>query len=140
MSPTTLRFIIAAVLLIHGIGHTMAIFPAMGASPSEGWNTHSWLLSGLIGDTLSRVLCVALYLAAFVGFVGAALALLGWVVPHEWWRTLAIVSSVISLLALALFLNALAAFFNKLGAIAVDVAVLVALLVLNWPTEADIGY
>jgi hypothetical protein len=57
------------------------------------------------------------------------------------WRTLAIWSSVISLVAIALFWNAFVALFpNKIGAIAVDVATLVALLWASWPTEADIGF
>jgi hypothetical protein len=42
---------------------------------------------------------------------------------------------------LALFWNSFASLFpNKIGAIAVNIAVLVCLLWLNWPTEADIGY
>jgi hypothetical protein len=62
-------------------------------------------------------------------------------VPHEWWRTLAIVSAVVSLVALALFWNAFIYLFpHKVGAIAVNVAVLVGLLWANWPSEADIGY
>jgi hypothetical protein len=79
-------------------------------------------------------------LAALVGFLAAALGLMGWLVPHDSWRTLAIVSAVISLIALALFWNAFVSFIpNKLGAIAVDIATLVCLLGLNWPSEADLG-
>ena len=82
-----------------------------------------------------------LFGAAFVGFIAAALGLFGWLVPHELWRTLAVVSAVISLVGLALFWNSLAALFpNKIGAIAVDIAVLEGLLALNWPTETGIGF
>ncbi len=56
------------------------------------------------------------------------------------WRTLAVAAAVVSLVAIALFWNAFVSFIpNKLGAIVVDVATLVCLLVLNWPTEADLG-
>jgi hypothetical protein len=80
-----------------------------------------------------------LYLAALIGFIGAALALLGWVVPHDWWRMLAVVSAVVSLIAVVLFWDALIALFpHKVGALAVNIATLVCLLVLNWPTEADL--
>ncbi len=149
MSGTVLRAIIAFVFAFHGIGHAMGIIPALGAVDSEGasqgwmknWSSHSWLLTNLLGDPVSRVLCVLLYGTALLGFVGAALALLGWGVPHEWWRTLAIVSAVISLLALLLFWNALIMLFpHKVGALAINIATLVCLLVLNWPTEAAIGY
>jgi len=54
---------------------------------------------------------------------------------------LAVVSAVVSLVAVALFWNALVALFpNRVGALGVDIAVLVCLLLLNWPTEAEIGY
>ena len=149
MSGTVLRAIIAFVFAFHGVGHAMGIIPALGMVNIEGssqgrlknWSSHSWLLTELLGDTASRILCVALYLAALIGFIGAALALLGWVVPHDWWRTLAVVSAVISLLAILLYWNALILLFpHKVGALAINVATLVCLLVLSWPAEADLGF
>ena len=141
MSPTTLRIIIGLVLLVHGIGHVMAFFPALNISSTDNWHHRSWLLTPLIGDTASRVISIILFGAAFLGFIAAALGLFGWLVPHELWRTLSVYSAVISLVALALFWNSFASFFpNKIGAIAVNIAVFVCLLWLNWPTEADIGY
>ena len=141
MSGTTLRIIIALVFFVHGVGHAMGIIPALGLSTVKGWSSQSWLLTPILGDTVSRIISFVLFLTALVGFVGAALALMGWLVPHDSWRTLVIVSAVISLVAIALFWNAFVSFFpNKLGAIAVDVATLVCLLVLNWPTEVDLGF
>ena len=141
MSPTVLRTIIALVLFVHGIGHVMAFFPALGISSTETWHARSWLLTSVIGESASKVILVILFGAALLGFVGAALALMGWLVPHDIWRTLSIVSAVISLIAIVLYWNAFVALFpNKIGALAVDIAVLVCLLFLNWPSEADIGY
>jgi hypothetical protein len=141
MSGTTLRFIIAAVLFIHGIGHFMGVMPALRLVDVKGWNSQSWLLTPLIGETASRILSAVLFLVALAGFIASALALLGWIVPHDSWRTLAVVSAVISILTIVLFWNAFVALFpNKVGALGVDIAVLVCLLVLNWPAEADIGF
>jgi hypothetical protein len=141
MSGVTLRALIAVVLFIHGIGHVMGLLPAFGLSTVEGWNSRSWLLTPILGETISRILSIILFLVALVGFVASALALLGWVVPHDWWRTLAVVSAVISIVTIVLFWNAFVSFFpNKVGALGVDIAVLVCLLVLNWPTEALLGY
>jgi len=149
MSGTVLRAIIALVFAFHGVGHAMGIMPALGLVGGEranqgwlkDWSSHSWLLTNLLGDAVSRILCVVLYGAALVGFIGAALALVGWGVPHDWWRTLAVVSAVISLVALLLFWNALIFLFpHKVGALVVNVATLVCLLVLNWPTEAALGF
>jgi hypothetical protein len=149
MSGPVLRAIIAFVFAFHGVGHAMGIIPALGIVNVKGasqgwlknWSSHSWLLTNLLGDTVSRILCVILYGAALIGFLGTALALLGWGVPHEWWRTLAIVSAVISLVALLLFWNALIFLFpHKVGALAINIATLICLLALNWPTEADLGF
>jgi hypothetical protein len=141
MSPTTLRIIIGLVLIVHGIGHAMAFFPALNIFSNESWHHRSWLLTPLIGDTASRVISMILFGAALLGFIGAGLGLFVWLVPHEWWRSLAVVSAVISLVALALFWNSFASLFpNKIGAIVVNIAVLWGLLLANWPSEADIGF
>lgn len=141
MSGLTLRIIIAVVLFFHSIGHVTGVLPAIQVVDVKGWNSHSWLLTPLIGEMASRILSAILFLTALVGFFLAALALLGWLVPHDWWRTLAVVSAVVSMVTVLLFWNAFVALVpNKVGALAVDIAVLVCLLLLNWPTEADIGY
>jgi hypothetical protein len=148
MSGTVVRAIIAFVFAFHGVGHAMGIIPALGIVNVEGlsqgfknWSSRSWLLTNLLGEPVSRIVCIVLYGAALIGFIGAALALLGWLVPHDWWRTLAVVSSVISLAALLLFWDALIFLFpHKIGALAINVATLVCLLALNWPTEADLGF
>jgi hypothetical protein len=141
MSGTTLRALVAVVLFMHGIGHSMGVLPAVNLSSVEGWNSRSWLLTPILGETISRILSIILFSIALVGFLASTLALLGWVVPHDWWRPLAVVSSVISIVTIVLFWNAFVTFFpNKIGALGVDIAVLVCLLALNWPTEAMLGY
>jgi hypothetical protein len=141
MSGTTLRIIIAVVLFAHGVGHVMGVMPALGLSNIKTWSSHSWLLTPLLGETASRVISILLFLAALVGFIAATLGFLGWLVPHDAWRTLAVVSAVISLVALALYWNAFVSFIpNKVGAIAVNVATLACLLVLAWPSETFLGF
>jgi hypothetical protein len=78
----------------------MGIIPALGLSSIKGWSSHSWLLTPLLGDTASRIISVVLFLLALVGFLVAALGLMGWLVPHDLWRTLVIASAVISLFEL----------------------------------------
>jgi hypothetical protein len=139
MSGQKLQWLIALVLLIHAVGHTMGILPAAGYSLSPTWTSQSWLLSGILGQPMADGLSIAIWLAATVGFLLAFLALMGWGVPHTWWRPLAVVSAVISLLGLFFFWNAFASWFNKAGAIVVDVAILIGLLVRHWPSEADLA-
>jgi hypothetical protein len=123
MSTTTIRSIAAFVMIIHGIGHAMALFPALNLASTEQWHYRSWLLTGILGESLSRVLVIILFGAAMIGFVAAGLGLLGWLVPPSAWQTLAIGSAVLSLIALGLFWNAFVLLIpNKVGAIAVNLA------------------
>ena len=149
MSGTTLRLIIAGVICFHGIGHLMGVIPALrlipinDSSPDwlKGWSSRSWLLTNLLGNSVANVICAILFAAGFIGFIGTGLSLLGWLVPHAWWRSLAVVTAVLSLVTLALYWNGLMLFFpHKAGAISVDVATLVCLLWANWPTETAIGF
>lgn len=129
MSTATLRTITGLVLIVHGIGHSMALLPALNIASTEKWHFRSWLLTGVLGDTVSRALVVALFGAALIGFIAAGLGLFGVLVPHSAWQRLALISAVIGLVALALFWNAFVTFFpNKIGALAVNIATLWALL------------
>ena len=49
MSTATIRIITGAVLILHGIGHAMALVPALNIFSTDAWNTRSWLLTGGIG-------------------------------------------------------------------------------------------
>jgi hypothetical protein len=64
-----LTWIIAIVFFIHGIGHIMCIMPALGVNVSPGWNSDSWLLTGLIGQPAANVVAIVIWLVAIVGFL-----------------------------------------------------------------------
>lgn len=132
MSASTVRLITGLVLIVHGIGYALAFFPAMNITKVDNWNYQSWLLSGTVGDTASRVIVIVLFGIPFIGFIAAGLGIFNFLVPHEWWQTLAIVSAIVGLIALVLFWNAFPSLFpNKIGAIVVNVLVLWALLGTN---------
>lgn len=129
MADTTWRIIIAVILIAHGLGHGLGMLAAIGVKLSPTHSPDSWLFTRLLGDTGARIIGFVIWLLALVGFVGAGLGLLGWLVPAASVPALAIGASVISLAGLALFWNAFPFFFpNKVGVIVVDVAVLVYLI------------
>jgi len=130
------RIVIAVVLLAHGIGHSLGLFPAFGLAKNERWTDHSWLLTNFIVESAARWSGVVLWLAAMFGFIGSALGFYGVLIPQ--WRLLAIGSAIVSLAGLSLYWNAFPSLGNKIGAIAVDVIILVALLWAHWPAS-DIG-
>jgi len=125
------RIVIAVVLLAHGIGHSLGLFPAFGLAKTKRWTDHSWLLTNFIGESAARWFGVVLWLAAMFGFIGAALGFYGILIPQ--WRILAIASAIVSLAGLSLYWNAFPSLTNKIGAIAVDVIILGTLLWANWP-------
>ncbi len=138
MNPTTIRWIVFGVLLVHGIGHFQGVMAGLGISSTETWHGRSWLLSKWIGESASRMVGLVIYLACTIGFLMAALGVMGWLVPEDWWRTLALVFAIVSFGGLFFYWHSLVALFNKLGAIGINLAVLVALLFLNWPGRMDL--
>ena len=64
------------------------------------------------------------------GFVATGLALLDILVPFDWWRPLALISAVVSLLLLILFWNR-----YLIAGVAIDILLLVALFFTNWTPE-----
>jgi hypothetical protein len=74
-------------------------------------------------------------LAVIVGFTAAAVGLFG---QQPWWRPLAIGSAGVSLLALALFAGGIDR-QPLLSAGLMDVAILVALLWIRWPSVDLVG-
>jgi len=140
MTPTMLRTIIAIFLFVHAIGHIQGIIAAMGVIKSETWNVRSWLFDGLLGEKGSRSLAIILFAVCTLGFLATAFSFLGIGLPHDPWRTLAIIFAVPSVLSLIAYWNAFAQLFNKIGAIGVNGWVLIGLLLLKWPSEAEIGF
>ena len=133
MSLATLRIVFAVILIAHGIGHYMGVLSSFNVKMSPSQSSTSKLLDPLLGESFSRVLCFVLHLLPLVGFLAAGWALLGWLVPQDWWIPLAVISAVLSMLALVFYWNGLAFAFNKVGAVLVNLAVLICLLLLKWP-------
>jgi len=92
MSTNTIRILIAGALFVHGVGHTLGLWmPA-----------RSWLMPNAREPVL-RTLSSILWVLTAVGFILSCLGFLGVVVPVDWWRPLAVVFALVSLLGLGLF-------------------------------------
>lgn len=126
-----LKVVIAAVLVAHGIGHVMGplgMFKVATVNPA--WHGDSWILSAVGGTGVTQALGTVLWLLALVGFVVLGGVVLGWL-PASWWQPLAIGSAVVSLAGLLLFPSAFPV-MSTIGALALDVVVLAAVLWLGW--------
>jgi hypothetical protein len=135
-----LRTLIGVLLVLHGLIHgILALIPNPDAAKPvvatffSAW-AGSWLRSGLSDRTLQTI-AIALAVVAGTGFLAAGLALFGFVLPHDWWRPLALASSAVSLVLCVLFWNV----YLIVGPV-VAVGIIVALGLFQWPAEAILGY
>jgi hypothetical protein len=110
------RWVLGIFLILHGVTH--AFWPSYGA-------TASWL----VGEAPS--LSVVLWAAATLLFVATGLAL---ILKLSWWRRLAVVAAVESLVLLGLFGQP-----GQVVGFAIDAGVLVALLWARWPSSRAVG-
>lgn len=142
MSDPMLKLVIGGVLLVHGLGHGGAFGALLWIrfrprSSSGDWTAaRTWLLPALPAET-AATLASAFWVAALVGFVIAALSFWGLVIPMDVWRSVALGSAVVSLSGIVMFLGTWPA-FNTIAAMAVNVAVVVAVL-LRWPPQSIFG-
>jgi hypothetical protein len=128
------RLLIAGVLLAHGAIHLGFVSPRPPAT-AEGpaWPFElgrSWILGPLgVDSEVGRLLGTALVAVTIAGFALAALAALG-VAPAGIWLPAIVIGGVASIGVLAVFFHP----WLVLG-VAIDAALLWAVLVANWAPE-----
>lgn len=128
------RLLIAAFLLAHAAIHAAFISPrppATAGGPAWPFElSRSWILGPLgLDSELGRILGLALIAVTFGGFALAALAALG-LVPAGIWPAAVTIGAVASIAVLALFFHP----WLVLG-VAIDLALLWAVLVANWAPD-----
>ena len=84
-----------------------------------------------INESIIRWVAIALLALVTIGFITAGAGILG---SQEWWRVVAIVSSVLSVVLIVLFWHS----WFVVG-LALDAAILIALVWVNWPSADAVG-
>ena len=135
-----LRILIGVLFLLHGVIHgILAVSPNPNAAKPvvatffSEWAS-PWLRGMLSGGTL-QIIAIALAVIAGVGFFAAGLAMFDILLPHDWWRALAIASSVVSLVLCVLFWNV----YLIVGPV-VAIGIIVVVGFLHWPAEAALCF
>jgi hypothetical protein len=132
-----IKIVLALVLVAHGIGHSMGLLQVFKvATINPAWNGDSWILTDLTGTTVAQALGVVLWTVAMVGFVALGAILVG-LLPATWWTPVAIGSALASLVAVLIFPLAFPT-FSTIGALVVDLAVIVAAGWYHW-VPADLA-
>jgi hypothetical protein len=149
MSPQTIKIIITAVLLLQGVAHGRAFFCLAGTASGGGdksWiPVRSWLFPKASKKTAAAIAAV-FWLLATLGFIAAALGFWGLILPGAYWRQLALVAAIVSTLGTVLFSgiwpgapDTRLSMLDTVISLVVNVAVIVALLVLQWPPLSMFG-
>ena len=127
MSAQILRILIAGALFVHGVGHTLGFW-----MPARSW------LFPTLGELTLRIISSIFWIFAAVGFLAALLGFLGVLVPSGLWRPLAVGTAVVSILGLVLFWNTWPA-LNTIGALGMNIVILITQLWLHWPPTGMFG-
>ena len=120
------RFIIAIILLAHGIGHIMPFMAAWTPQTGKvGFSNASWIFSGGVG--VSSLIGQAFGLLGLIALIGFVAGTLGLVTQQIWWPTVTIAAAAISIVTIIPWVTAWPT-GSMIGALLVDAAVLIALL------------
>jgi hypothetical protein len=122
-----LRIAIAIILVMHGLGHAMGLLAAWTAVPS-GLSGGPWLLSNEV--TMTSPVGRLWSLVWLTALVATAASGVGLLLNQDWWQPLAVVSAIVSLVAVVPWLNVMPA-GSAFGAVLVDL-LLLAVLLLPW--------
>jgi hypothetical protein len=128
------KTVVAIFLILHGLVHAILAMAPSPHAPEAVFATffsRSWLLSSLgLSESAGRSISFLLAALATIGFVATGLALLDFLIPFDWWRTLAIASASVSLLLLVIFWNT-----YLIVGIVIDIVILVTLIFSSWTIE-----
>lgn len=118
-----LRWGLAGVLVLHGIGHAMFAFTAWSDVPM-GFTDSPWMLpGGMTARSLVGQISAVVWLIAMVLFLAAAFGLIQ---SAGWWPMTVLTASILSLVVIALWWNTITP-GSRIWAALVDVVIIVAL-------------
>lgn len=118
-----LRWGLAGVLVLHGIGHAMFAFVAWTDTPM-GFTDSPWMLpGGMTATSLAGQLSAVLWLAALALFLISAAGIIR---STGWWPKMTFTAAVLSLVVLALWWNTITP-DSRVWALLVDVVIISAL-------------
>ena len=97
------RFLLGLFLILHGLVHLWLFTLSQRLiefKPEMGWSGKSWLLTGLLGDSTTRLLASILFVVAAVAFVLSGVTIF---LRSDWWWSMLLGASIVSAVTLFLF-------------------------------------
>jgi hypothetical protein len=130
-----LRFLVGAFMVLHGLVHLLYVGQSrrlFEIQPGLVWPDGSWAFSKLLGDEATRWLASIACILAAIGFVAGGTGILA---RQAWWQPVVVGAAALSAAIYLLFWDGSPQRLDAKGAIAIviNLAILVAVLVLRWP-------
>jgi len=130
------RIIFGVFIVLHGLIHLLYFGQSrrlFELQPGMVWPDGSWAFSRLLGDEATRLLASISYVLAAIGFVAGGTGIL---VSQAWWRPVVVASAAFSAVIIILFWDGKVQMLDDKGLIGllINIAILVALLILRWPS------
>lgn len=130
-----MNIVVGIFMLLHGLvhmlyfGHSRRFFEIQPGLP---WPDGSWAFSKLLGDAATRLLASISCVLAAIGFVVGGAGILA---KQAWWHPVVMGSTILSTVIFILFWDGKRQMLDGKGlfAILINIAILVALLILHWP-------
>ena len=134
-----MRFVVGIVVVLHGLVHLLYFAQSQRFFELQSgmlWPDGSWAFSKLLGLDASRWLAGIACVLAALGFVAAGAGVL---LAQAWWRPVIVGSAIFSAAVFAFFWNGRAQNLDDQGlfAILINAAMLISVLVFQWP---DLGF
>ena len=131
-----LKFVFGVFIVLHGLvfllysGQSWRLFKLQ---PGMVWPEGSWAFSKLLGDEATRLAASITYVLAAIGFVAGGTGILA---SQTWWHSVVVGSAAFSAILISLFWDGgIQKLANKGGiGFLINLAILVALLILRWPS------
>ena len=121
--------------ILHGLVHMLYFGQSaryFELQPGMVWPDESWAFSRLLGDATARNLASILLVLAAIGFVIGGIGLFA---KQVWWRPTIIAVAIFSSALYVLFWDAGWSHLDNKGGVGIliNLAILVALLIFQWP-------
>ena len=133
-----LRILSGVVLIAHAVVHLLYAGQSNRTFELQAgmtWPDGAWLFSRLLGNEPTRALASATLLLAALGFVSGAAGL---IFMQAWWRPVVVGAAALSAVAFMVFWDGALQDLPAKGAVGIliSVAILVAVLIFQWPNIA----